>query len=217
MRILAAPLAAPLAALALVACQGAPGEPLQGQGRDRTPAPSAEEREELSAEAQLRLDMIAEIALAMGDAIEVSTAAAEAGLARNQVAAEMAAAQMTQVAAQVQQRAAEVVGVMDELDDPDTGGCGDEATEATNEAGVSDQDINDAVAAALCAASAAQDVSIALVPAAVTTECVCGVCEEVPGGIDEAALTEAIDSVTAAAEACGDSEDVLTDGNNTSL
>ncbi|MCC7108187.1 MAG: hypothetical protein IT382_02770 [Deltaproteobacteria bacterium] len=213
MRILAAPLAA-LAALALVACQGAPGEPLQGQGRDRTPAPAAEEREELSAEARLRLDMIAEIALAMGDAIEVSTAAAEAGLARNQVAAEMAAAQMTQVAAQVQQRAAEVVGVMDELDD---GGCGDDAAEASDEAGVSDQDINDAVSAALCAASAAQDVSIALVPAAPTTECVCGVCEEVPGGVDEAALTEAIDSVTAAAEACGDSEDVLTDGNNTSL
>lgn len=208
-------LAAPLAALALAACQGAPGEPLQGQGRDRVPAPAAEqEREELSAEEQLRLDMIAEIALAMGDAIEVSSAAAEAGLARNQVAADMAAAQMAQVAAQVQQRAAEVVGVMDELDDS---GCGDDAAEPGDGAGVSDQDINDAVAAALCAASAAQDVSTALVPAEPTTECVCGVCEEVPGGIDEAALTEAIDSVTAAAEACGDSEDVLTDGNNTSL
>ena len=205
-------LLSPLAALSLTACFGAPGEPLKGDAKVPPPAAS-EDRDELSAEEQLRIDMIAEIALAMGDAADVSSSAAEAGLARNQVAAELAATQAQQVAEMVAQRAGEVVAALEETNSD----CGSSSTPSSDASGVSDDDINDAVAAASCAAMAAQQVSAALVPSEPTTACVCGVCEEVPGSIDEQALTEAIDSVTAAAEACGDSEDVLTDGNNTSV
>lgn len=205
-------LLAALAALSLTACFGAPGEPLRGE--DRVPPPAADDREEMSAEEQFRREMIAEIALAMGEAADVSGSAADAGLSRNQVAAELAAAQALQVAEMVEQRAGEVVGALAAEGNND---CGPGASAPANESGVTDEDINDAVATALCAAAAAQEVSEALVPAEATTECVCGVCEEVPGGIDEMALTAAIDNVTAAAEACGDSEDVLTDGNNTSI
>lgn len=200
-----------LAALTLGGCMGAPGEPLQGSDR-APPAPAAQDRDEPSAEEQFRRDMIAEIALSMGEAADISVLAADAGLTRNMMAAELAAAQALQVAEQVEQRALEVVDALADSDAP----CGEDGAAASDE-GVSDQEIQDAVATALCAAAAAQAVSAALVPAAATTECVCGVCEEIPGGIDEAALAQAIDDVTAAAEACGDSEDVLTDGNNTSI
>ncbi|MBI1948860.1 MAG: hypothetical protein HYS27_24450 [Deltaproteobacteria bacterium] len=204
-------LAAPLAALALTACFGAPGEPLTGQDGV---APAGDDREELSAAEQVRMAMIEEIALAMGEAAEVSFTAADAGLSRDQAAAALAATQASEVAAMVEQRAGEVVAVLEESN---SNGCGTDTSAPATGSGVTDDDINDAVAAAMCAANAAQAVSASLVPGEPTTECVCGVCTEVPGQIDEEALASAIDNVTAAAEACGDSEDVLTDGNNTSI
>ncbi|OGQ25412.1 MAG: hypothetical protein A2138_26515 [Deltaproteobacteria bacterium RBG_16_71_12] len=205
-------LVVPLAALALTACFGAPSEPLTGE--NRVPPPVADDREELSAEEQVRMAMIEEIALAMGEAANVSFDAADAGLVRDQAAATEAAAQAAEVAAMVQQRAGEVVAVLEENAN---NGCGTSTPSTSSGSGVTDEDINDAVAAALCAANAAQEVSASLVPGEPTTECVCGVCTEVPGEIDEEALASAIENVTAAGEACGDSEDVLTDGNNTSI
>ncbi len=202
-------LVAPLAALALTACFGAPGEPLNGQGQPEGDDPAGP-----SAAEQVRRAMIEEIALAMGEASTVAFDAADAGLGRDQVAAAAAAAHALEVAEMVRQRAGEVVKVLEE-DGANDCGPGSSAPSATD--GVTDDDINDAVAAAMCAADAAQEVTASLVPGEPTTECVCGVCTEVPGGIDEAALAAAIEGVTAAGEACGDSEDVLTDGNNTSI
>ena len=205
-------LVAALAALALTACFGAPGEPLND---NRVPPPAGDDRDELSAEEQVRLAMIEEIALAMGEAADVSLDAADAGLSRDQAAAALAATHAAEVAAMVQQRAGEVVKVLEENNAGND--CGTGSSNTTSSDGVTDDDVNDAVAAAMCAANAAQEVSDSLVPGEPTTECVCGVCTETPGAIDEAALASAIETVTAAGEACGDSEDVLTDGNNTSI
>jgi hypothetical protein len=208
-------LVAPLAALALTACFGAPGEPLRGNEQPAPAAPTpADDADKLTPEQQLRLDMIAEIALAMGQAADVANDAASAGLARNQAGATLAASQAAQVADTVRQRAGEVVSAL--ADTSSSSGCGSTNSAPSDGSGVSDDDISDAVAAAMCAADAAQAVAEALVPSDPTTTCVCGACTETPGEIDEAGLATAIDSVTAAAEACGDSEDVLTDGNNTS-
>lgn len=207
-------LAAPLAALALTACFGAPSEPLNGDNRVPPTVPAADDGDELSPEEQVRQAMIEEIALAMGEAATVSFDAADAGLVRDMAAATAAATHAAEVAAMVEQRAGEVVAVLEETSG---NGCGPGSTTTSSGSGVTDDDINGAVAAAMCAADAAQQVSASLVPGEPTTECVCGVCNEVPGQIDEEALASAIDSVTAAGEACGDSEDVLTDGNNTSI
>ncbi|MCC7070120.1 MAG: hypothetical protein IT383_02290 [Deltaproteobacteria bacterium] len=198
-------LVAPLAALALTACFGAPGEPLDSQGTPAATGPSAAE--------QVRRAMIEDIALAMGEASNVAFDAADAGMGRDQVAATAAAEHALEVAELVRQRAGEVVKVLEEDSSND---CGPGSSAPSSGSGVTDDDINDAVAAAMCAADAAQDVSAMLVPGEPTTECVCGVCTEVPGEVDQEALASAIESVTAAGEACGDSEDVLTDGNNTS-
>lgn len=203
-------LIAPVAALALTACFGAPGEPLSGQDAPAPDAPAGQ-----SAAEQVRRAMIEEIALAMGEASAVAFDAADAGLIRDRAAAAAAAEHALEVSEMVRQRAGEVVKVLEE-DGSNDCGPGSSSSAGTTD-GVTDDDVNDAVAAAMCAADAAQAVTASLVPGEPTTECVCGVCTEVPGAIDEEALASAIESVTAAGEACGDSEDVLTDGNNTSI
>lgn len=210
---------------ALTACLGNPGEPLGALGdRDervneaRVPGVSIAAPELLTARAISRTapgnveqppvdepaapdeftqQAIADVAASIDYASLQAFAVADAGVARDRNAAELAAIELANAAVLVQQRANEMRALSSTAGEggADAGGCpgGAEPTEPTG--GELPAPVEDAVTLAVLAAEVGAEIAEQLDP---PSETVCGsgcgaTCTEVPGQIDEGALEGAID------------------------
>lgn len=200
--------------LVVSACARTSGEPLRSQGfqretaRDRAivggPVVAEDEGSDVvtdePASDPLRDELVATISFAS----EQAYLTADAGIARDRVAAENFAVALADAAALVQQRAVEIQSNAGTTEECGCGGC--------QQVPVATPEVDDAVLFSALAAQAAADVASELDPPSQTV-CVSGcegtTCSEQPGAVDEVALGAAIDAATDAGEGCAAAGDAL--------
>lgn len=222
-------LVAALAALSLTACFGNAGDLLSESGARGERADEARVQRDLAAPNLMNAraifegvdaappavddggdvggvnvdPLVAEVAATIDYASAQAYAAADAGQFRDRASAELAAIELANAAALVQQRANELHAVSSTAGE--AGGCPEQTPPADGELPAPDG-LDEAVVLSALAAELGGEIADTLDP---PSELVCGsgcdaTCEEVPGTIDEDILALAIEGVLDAAQDCAD-------------
>lgn len=225
-------LVAALAALSLTACFGNAGDPLSDFGDRGERTDDARVQREIAAPDLLTArsifdgvdvapvappdddgegdvgginadPLVAEVAATIDYASAQAFAAADAGQYRDRASAELAAIELANAAALVQQRANEFHALSSTSGE--AGGCPEQTPPAEGELPAPDG-LDAAVVLSALAAELGGEIADTLDP---PSEMVCGsgcgaTCEEVPGTVDEEVLALAIEGVLDAAQDCAD-------------